>query len=100
MDIERITSLLRASASTIHSASSFSDKLNVVYEILDNAFPKTSTFMAVHGPIKCMTDFMSRNEIEPLLQVLKKSSDSSKEFFTNDAELNLLLKNIYVMVKE
>lgn len=100
MDIERIISLLKASASTIQSASSFSEKLNIVYEILNKAFPETSALAAVYGPITSMTDFMSRTEIDPLLQVIKKSSDSSHEFVTTDEELNSVLKTIYEMVKE
>lgn len=99
MDIERITSLLRVSASTIQSASSFSEKLNVVYDMLDKAFPRTSAVAAVYGPITSLTDFMSRTEIEPLLQVIEKSSKSGHEYVTNDTELNNILKTIYEMVK-
>lgn len=100
MDIEKITLLLRASASSIQSASSFSEKLNVVYDILDKAFPRTSAVAAVYGPITSLTDFMSRTEIEPLLEVLKKSSKSGHVYVTTDEELNSVLKAIYEIVKE
>lgn len=100
MDIERITSLLKASSPTIQSAESFSERMNAVYDILDKAFPRTSAVAAVYGPITSLTDFMSRTEIEPLLEVLKKSSKSGHVYVTTDEELNSVLKAIYEIVKE
>ena len=47
-----------------------------------------------------MTDFMSRTEIDPLLQVIMKSSVSSHVFMTSDIELNIVLKTFYEIVKE
>lgn len=100
MDIERIISLLENSTATIQAAGSFSARLNVVYDILDQAFPKTSAAAAIYGPITDLTGFISRTGIDSLLQVIKKSADSSHEFKTTDAELNIVLKNIYDLVKE
>ncbi len=87
------------SSSTIQSASSFSDRVDVVYNMLDKAFPKTSATAAVYGPITSLTDFMSRTEMEPLLGVLKKSSETGHEYLIADKELNSVLKAIYEIVK-
>lgn len=100
MDIERIKAIIVNSSTTIQSAGSFSDKVDVVCEILDKAFPRTSAVAAVYGPITSLTDFMSRTEIEPLLEVLKKSSKSGHVYVTTDEELNSVLKAIYEIVKE
>ena len=99
MDIERIKSLIVKSSTTIQSAGSFSDKVDVVYDILDKAFPKTSAVSAVYGSITSLTDFMSRTEIEPLLEALKNSSKTGHEYVTTDDELNIILKAIYKIVK-
>ena len=99
MDIDKIEAILTSSSSTILSAESFSKRIDVVYDILDKAFPRTSAVAAVYGPITSLTDFMSRTEIEPLLQVIEKSSKSGHEYVTNDTELNNILKTIYEMVK-
>lgn len=99
MDIEKIEAILTSSSSAILSAESFSKRIDVVYDILDKAFPRTSAVAAVYGPITSLTDFMSRTEIEPLLQVIEKSSKSGHEYVTTDAELNKILKAIYEMVK-
>lgn len=99
MDIERIITLIVNSSTTIQSAGTFSDKVDVVYDILDKAFPKTSEVSAVFGPITNLTDFMSRTEIEPLLEVLKNSSKIGHEYVTTDEELNSILKVIYEIVK-
>ena len=100
MNIDNISTLLASSSTTILSAGSFSDRLDVVYDILDKAFPKSSIVAAVYGPITSLGDYISRAEIEPLLQVIEKSSKSGHEFVTSDAELNSILKAIYAMVKE
>ena len=100
MDIERIRAIIVNSSTTIQSAGSFSERMDVVYDILDKAFPRTSAVAAVYGPITSLTDFMSRTEIEPLLQVIEKSSKSGHEFVTTDAELNNILKGIYEMVQK
>ena len=99
MDIERIKTIIVNSYATIQSGGSFSDRVDVVYDILDKAFPKTSAVAALYGPITSLTDFMSRTEIEPLLEVLKNSSKTSHEYVTTDEELNDVLKAIYEIVK-
>lgn len=99
MDIERIKAIIVKSSTTIQSAGSFSNKVDVVYDILDKAFPKTSAVAAVYGSITSLTDFMSRTEIEPLLKALKKSSKTGLEYMTTDDELNIILKAIYKIVK-
>lgn len=99
MDIEKIEAILTSSSSAILAAGSFSERMDVVYDILDKAFPRTSTVAAVYGAITSLTDFMSRTEIEPLLRVIEKSSKSGDEFVTTDHELNNILKAIYEMVK-
>ena len=100
MDIERIKAIIVNSSTTIQSAGSFSDRLNVVYDILDRAFPRTSAAAAIYGPITSLTDFMSRTEIEPLLQVLEKISQTGHKYVTTDKELNSVLEVIYDIVKE
>ena len=99
MDIERIKAIIVNSSATIQSAGSFSDRVDVVYNILDKAFTKTSAVAALYGPITSLTDFMSRTEIEPLLEVLKNSSKTGHEYLTTDKELNSILKAIYEIVK-
>lgn len=99
MDVERIKAIILNSFTTIQSADSFSDRMDVVYDILDKAFPKTSAVAAVYGPITSLTDFMSRAEIEPLLEVLKKNSKTGQAFLTTDEELNSVLEAIYEIVK-
>ena len=100
MDIERIEEILQASSSAIQSVGSFSERLDVVYDILDKSFPRTSALAAVYGSITSLTDFISRSEIEPLLEVIKKSSANHTEYVTTDFELNKVLKAIYNMVEE
>ena len=100
MDIERIEEILQASSSAIQSVGSFSERLDVVYDILDKSFPRTSALAAVYGSITSLTDFISRSEIEPLLEVIKNSSANHTEYVTTDFELNKVLKAIYNMVKE
>ena len=100
MEIERIKAIIVNSSTTIQSVDSFSERLNIVYEILDRTFPRTSAIAAIYGPITSLTDFMSRTEIEPLLEVLKKSSKSGHVYATTDEELNSVLKAIYEIVKE
>lgn len=100
MDIEKIEAILTSSSSAILAADYFSERMDVVYDILDKAFPRTSAVAAVYGPITSLTDFMSRTEIEPLLEVLKKSSKSGHVYVTTDEELNSVLKAIYEIVKE
>lgn len=99
MDIERIKAIIVKSSTTIQSAGSFSDKVDMVYDILDNAFPKTSAVTAIYGSITSLADFMSRTEIEPLLEALKNSSKTGHEYVTTDDGLNSILKTIYKIVK-
>ena len=99
MDIEKIEVILTSSSSAILAAGSFSERMDVVYDILDKAFPKTSAVAAVYGSITSLTDFMSRTEIEPLLKALKNSSKTGHEYVTTDDELNIILKAIYKIVK-
>ena len=100
MDIEKIKAILVASSTTILTAGSFSERIDVVYDILDKVFPETSVLAAVYGPITNLGDFMSRAEIDPLMQVLKKISDTGHEYVTTDNELNSVLSIIYEIVKE
>ena len=99
MDIEKIEAILTSSSSAILAAGSFSERMDVVYDILDKAFPRTSAVAAVYGSLTRMTDFMSRKEIEPLLEVLKNSSKTGHEYLTTDEELNSVLKTIFEIVK-
>lgn len=99
MDIEKIKAIIVNSTATIQSADSFSDRIDVVYNILDKAFPKTSDAAAKYGPITSLTDFLSRTEIEPLLEVLKNSSKTGDEYVTGDKDLKSVLKAIYEIVK-
>lgn len=98
MDIERIKAIIVNSSTIIQSAGSFSDRIDVVYDILDKAFPKTSAVAAVYGSIISLTDFMSRTEIEPLLKVLKNSSMTNHKYVTTEEEMNSILKTIYELV--
>jgi len=98
MDVNRIKAILEDSSSTILSAESFSERMDMVYEILDKAFPRISATAAVYGPITSLTGFMSRTEIEPLLEVIKKSSKSNDEYVTTDSAINDILRTIYVLI--
>lgn len=100
MDIERIKEILTSSSTTILSAGSFSDRINVVYDILDKEFPETSALAAVYGPITNLGDFMSRTEIDPLLQVLKTISETGHKYVITDRDLNSVLDFIYEIVEE
>lgn len=100
MDIERIKAIIVNSSTTIQSADSFSDRIDAVYGILDKAFPKTSAAAAVYGPITSLTDFMSRTEIEPLLHILMKSSETGHKYLIADVELNSVLEAIYEIVEK
>lgn len=100
MDKERIIEILQSPSSSIQSDGSFSEKLDVVYDILDKAFPRTSAVAAVYGSVTSLTDYITRSEIEPLLEVINKSSANHTEYVTTDSELNEVLKAIYKMVNE
>ena len=99
MDIERIKAIILNSSSTIQTADSFSSRIDIVYDILDKSFSKTSMEAAMCGPITSLTDFVSRTEIEPLLAVLKNSSETGHVYVTTDEELNSVLSAIYEIVK-
>lgn len=98
MDINKIIILIQNSSATIQYAGSFSERVDVVCDIIEKAFPKTSVVAAVYGPVTSLTDYMSRTEIEPLLEVLKKSSKTGHEYLTTDVNLNDILQIIYEIV--
>jgi len=100
MNIKKIVAVLDSHSATIQSAGSFSERLNVVYDVLDKNFPVTSAAAALYGPITSFTDYISRAEIDQLLQVIKKSSDAGHKYVTTDAELNDVLKTIYEIVSD
>ena len=100
MDIEKIKEILMSSSTTVLSADSFSERINVVYSLLDKTFPKTSALAAVYGSITSLGDFMSRTEIDPLLQVLKKISETGHKYVSSDKELNSVLEVVYEIVEE
>ena len=100
MDIENIKAILTLSSTTILSARSFSERIDVVYDILDKAFPNTSVIAAVYGPITSLGEYMSRTELDPLLKVLRRISETGHEYVTTDKDLNSVLKMIYEIVEE
>ena len=81
------------------SCNAFVDKMDVVYDILDREFPKTSTVSAVYGSITNMCDFISRTELEPLLYAIKESSRTGVEYYISDEETNNALQMIYRMIE-
>ncbi len=81
------------------SAGSFAERLNIIYDLFDKEFPKTSVMAAVYGPITSMGDFMSRTELEPLLYAVKQSSQIGTEYLTTDEEINDALQLIYSRIK-
>ena len=99
MDFTILKSVLISSTTKIQSVESFSDRMNVVYDILDKAFPKTSEMAALYGPITSLGNFMSRTEIEPLLYAIKKSADTEEQFLITDEDLNSILQRIYELAK-
>lgn len=99
MNIARIESLLAENTSAIMSASSFAERLDVIYDLLDKEFPQTSVTAAIYGPITSMGDFMSRTQIEPLLYAIKQSSQAGTKYLVTDKELNDVLQLIYDKVK-
>ena len=100
MDIEKIREILDYNADTIISADSFSERINVVYDLLDKGFPKSSVVAAAYGPVTRFFNYMSRAEIEPLLQVLKKLSETGHKYVTTDKEMNTVLEVIYDIVEK
>ena len=99
MNVQRIQSILAASSSKIKAAHSFSEKLKIVYDILDKSFPKVTQAAALYGPVTTIADFMARANIDLLLKTLKKSSETGTEYVTMDEETNIVLKTIYELVK-
>lgn len=99
MNVQRIQSILEASSSKIKAAHSFSEKLKIVYDILDKSFPKVTQAAALCGPVTNLADYMARTNIELLLKTIKKSSENGTEYVTMDKETNIVLKTIYELVK-
>lgn len=99
MNINRIEELLSRNRESILSANTFAERLEVVYNLLDNEFPQTSEIAALHGPITSLVDFMSRTELEPLMYAIKNSSKTGTEFLVTDEEINDILQSIYSMIK-
>lgn len=99
MNIDRIQVLLSENRTAIMAANSFSERLDVIYDLLDKEFPQTSVMAALHGPITNMGDFMSRTELEPLMYAVKKSSETGTEYLVTDKEINDILQSIYRMIK-
>ena len=58
MDILKIKRVLVESSSKINKAESFSDRMMIIYNELDKAFPQTSQAVALYGPITSMVDYM------------------------------------------
>ena len=100
MFIEKIKTIITSSSTTILSVGSFSERIDMVYDILDQAFPETSALAAVYGPITSLGDFISRTEIDPLLQVLKTISETGHKYVSTDRDLNSVLDIIYELVEE
>lgn len=96
MNFIQIKGVLNANRDSILSEQSFEDRMRKVYEILDNAFPSTSLSSAIYGPITSLGDFISRGEIEIILNTVKKSSEIGLEFISLDQEINQILEYIYI----
>lgn len=99
MNIDRIQDLLSGNRSAIMAASSFSERLDVIYDLLDKEYPQTTVMAALHGPITNLGDFLSRAELEPLMYAVKKSSETGTEFLVTDEEINEILQTIYKTIK-
>lgn len=99
MNTERIKKVLSVNAVLILTAQTFEDRMRAVYEILDQEFPVTSFTSALYGSITSLVDFTSRGEIERLLDIIKKSIETGKEFITTDSECNSILEYIYERFK-
>lgn len=100
MDIEKIREILDYNTAIILSAESFSERIKVVYDLLDSGFPKASIGAAAYGPVTRFINYMSRAEIEPLLKVLKTISETGHKYVTTDDEMNSVLEAIYDIVEK
>ena len=100
MDIARFKSLLHSSSEKFIDGQSFSQRIDIVRDIIDNEYPKIPINIALNGPVIYMEKFMEREKIETLLKVLKHSSHENKEYIIDDSELNEVLQLVYRFVNQ
>lgn len=100
MDIARFKSLLQSSSEKFIDGQSFSQRIDIVRDIIDNEYPKIPINLALNGSIIYMEKFMKREKIETLLKVLKHSSHENREYIIDDSELNEVLQLVYRFVNQ
>ena len=100
MNNNQVLLLIEESSAVILSAKSFTERLDIIYDVLDKAFPSSDFSSALYGPITSMADYMVRAEIEPLLYALKESSRTGKEYMLSNSELSVVLDEIYKIAKQ
>lgn len=94
MEASKIKKILNDNIDLIKAKHSFTDRLTIIYDILDKSFPKTSTVSAISGPITNMGDFMARYEIEQLLEAIKYSMTINQECCSPDFGFDSVLEVI------
>ena len=100
MDASKIKSILQSSSLEILSKESFSERLGVVYDVIDRAFPSPSFGSAIFGPITDLVGYQDRTEVDILLQIIKESSSSCQEYSTVDKKIDGVLSVIYSFVRQ
>lgn len=99
MEPSKIKKILNDNIDLIKAKQTFKDRLTIIYDILDKSFPKTSAVSAIYGPITNMGDYMSRYEIEQLLEAIKYSMTIDQECCSPDLGFNSVLEVIYNFAK-
>lgn len=100
MDIAKLKSLLQSSSEKFIDGQSFSQRIDIVRDIIDNEYPKIPINLALNGSVIYMEKFMEREKIETLLKVLKHSSQENREYIIDDSELNEILQLVYRFVNQ
>lgn len=99
VNIDKLKAILSENSELIHSAQSFSGRMEKIYEIIDKEFPQKSTTSAIYGPITDMGNFMERTEIEQLLKIIWQSASTGQEYCATDSKFNSILALIYAFIK-
>ena len=99
MDLRKIKSIIELSSNDILSCNSFSERIDMICNLLEKEFPTTSINDALFGPITRLGDFGERLNVVPLIDALRRSSKTGEKYYSSDNQLNQILKFIYEFVQ-